>query len=241
MPKPESAPLAGHVVSLLHCGVSFVGTGGEAGAGQWPVGVACSDLMSMNNWAMLVLFAISAAELMKKRSGVLSAKVQRFGRVHDRVRTRDGECSQLPFSLLCTSSHNINKFASRQMKAHARTPEMAPSAPDGSCVMLTRLVGRAPLSASPGSHGRGETSNREVKTPERERTGKRNKMPECHAESGPVLLVLPARRNALGGGGRPNPGFALAHPVSPGGSTLQTTRQCPEHGGPANEANEANC
>lgn len=92
-----------------------------------------------------MLFAMSAAELMKKRSGVLSANVHSEElRQHRLIRgsTEDGgECLQLAFSLLCTSSHNINKLLNKQTNAQTRTPEAAPSAPEGNCVMLAPSLG----------------------------------------------------------------------------------------------------
>lgn len=165
--------------------------------------MVCSDIISMIICAMLVLFAMSAAELMKKRSGVCSANIQSIKssqRSHIRASAKDGQCLQLPFSLLCTSSHNINKFENKQMNAQARTPAAVPSAPEGSCVMLARLLEWASAVSEPGSSGKRKKCNRDVKTSKRQRSIRQERGRKCrssHAESGPVLLILSARRNAM--------------------------------------------
>lgn len=159
--------------------------------------------MSMNSWAILVLFAMSAAELIKKRSGVWSANinsVESSERRHIRDSAGDGECLQLAFSLLCTSSHNINKFAKKQTNAQTVTPEAAPSAPEGSCVMVVPLLGWASAVSEPGFSWNGEKQATEKS--KRRRGNGQERGRRCRnatRESGPVLLVLSARRNALGG------------------------------------------
>lgn len=151
---------------ILHCGVSIVWTENADGTRQWLVGMVCADIISMIICAMLVLFAMSAAELMKKRSGVCSANCQSIRssqRSHIRASAKDGQCLQLPFSLLCASSHIINKFENKQMKAQARTPAAVPSAPEGSCVMLAPLLEWASAVSEPGS-----SVTRKTKQPRRQ-------------------------------------------------------------------------
>lgn len=136
------------------------------GTRQWLVGMVCADIISMIICAMLVLFAMSAAELMKKRSGVCSANSQSIRssqRSHIRASAKDGQCLQLPFSLLCASSHIINKFENKQIKAQARTPAAVPSAPEGSCVMLAPLLEWASAVSEPGS-----SVTRKTKQPRRQ-------------------------------------------------------------------------
>lgn len=130
--------------------------------------------MSMINCAILVLFAMRAAKLMKKRSGIYLANIHSI-RLSQR---QDGKYLQLPFSLLCTSSHIINKFENRQINAQARTPEAVPSDPEGSCVILVPLLGWASAVSEPGSSETRKTSDRDVKPPESNWAGERKKMPE---------------------------------------------------------------
>lgn len=121
---------------------------------------------------------------MKKRSGVCSANIQSVRlsqRSHVRGSAKDGGRLQLPFSLVCTSSHIINKLENKQRNPQARTPAAVPSDPEGNCDMLSPVLGWASAVSEPGSSGTRKTMQQrrqDVKTSRRHLTGEREKMPE---------------------------------------------------------------
>jgi len=187
-----------------------------------------------------VLFAISAAELMKKRSEVWSANIHGEELSQRRAPTirgsaEDGDCLQLPFSLLCTSSHNINKLLNKQMKAQTRTPDAAASAPEGNCDIAGPVarVGlrcqRARLLMDGGKKAT-EKSNRRRGNGQERGTRCRN----ATRRAG-LFCFFCLHAATLWG---PQSGVCAGPPCQSGGSTLLQARQSRTRG-PANESKTA--
>lgn len=189
----------------------------------------------MINCAILVLFAMRAAKLMKKRSGICLANIHSI-----RLSQRSHARRRVLTASLLLALHKqpyyqqIRKQTDKGPSQDTRGGALGPRRQ----LCHTRPVARVGLRCQRARLIRNEKNKRQRRQTAGEQLGRREEENAGKATRRADLFCffLPARRNATG---HPIRGLRLAHPPwRSGGSTLHARQaDSTEHGGPANEAN----